>query len=181
MLNGLIKGDDSVFLICYWLVELMLRKEMLWVMIVDRLQNLKKYTGLNRNLDRAIDEISRLDVEGIPTEEVRIDGERVYFKCELLRTRDEEEALFEAHRKYIDVHICLGGRERIKGASIHNLSSVAAYDEGKDVEWLNGSCEWDVTLKEGEFMICFEEDAHKPLLDHGEQAEFKKMIVKAEV
>ena len=149
-------------------------------MIVDRLQNIKKYAGLNRNLDRAIDEISRLDMQGIPMEEVRIDGERVYYKCELLRTRDENEALFEAHRKYIDMHICLSGRERIKAASIHSLSGVAAYDEGTDVEWLEGRCEWDVTLKEGEFMICFAEDAHMPLLDHGEQGELKKIIVKAE-
>lgn len=150
-------------------------------MIVDRLQNLKKYAGLNRNLDRAINEISRMDLERIPMKEVRIDGQQVYFKCELLRTRDEQEALFEAHRKYIDIHICLSGRERIKGASIHCLKSVAAYDREKDVQWLKGSFDWDVTLKEGEFMICFEEDAHMPLLDHGARVEIKKMIVKTEV
>lgn len=150
-------------------------------MIVDCMDHLPKYMGLNPNLDLAIQKLSQLPTGEIPFGRVEIDKDKAYYSCDMQRTRKESEALYEAHQNYIDIHICLEGQERIKVAPIERLAFVGAYDDQKDVRLAKGECAWDITLKAGEFMICFAEDAHMPLLDHGQEVELKKVIVKAAV
>lgn len=148
-------------------------------MIVDRMENLQVYAGMNPNLDLAIRELSKLVPGEIPLGKVELDGNKIYYSCDMQKTRKEEEAFYESHEKYVDIHICLEGQERIKVAPTKELAVQKTYDGGKDVQMLQGECAWDVTLRGGEFMICFPEDAHMPLLDHGQEVEFKKIIVKA--
>lgn len=150
-------------------------------MIVDCISNLKKYMGINSNLDKAIAVFSQLRESEIPFGRVQVDGDEVYYSCDMQKTRKEETALYEAHQKYIDIHICLSGQERIKVAPINKLECTEVYNAQKDVQWFKGKEEWDITLNAGEFMICFAGDAHMPLLDHGKELEFKKIIVKAAI
>lgn len=147
-------------------------------MIVDRIENLKNYIGLSQNLDQAIHILSNLDLDAIPYGKVQVNENQITYSCDLQKTRSEQGLFYEAHQKYMDIHICLSGQERIRLANKQKLQPVEAYDEQKDIAWFDGIGEWDITLRQGEFLICFEEDAHMPLLDHGTRLEFKKLMVK---
>lgn len=147
-------------------------------MITDSIKNINKYLGISHNLDAAIEVISKLDMDTIPFGKVSMDDGKVTYRCGMEKTRSELGVKFEAHRKYIDIHICVTGQERIRLANIYSLRQIEEYDEKSDMAWFEGNGEWDVTIHAGEFLICFEEDAHMPLLDHGERAEFKKIMVK---
>lgn len=149
-------------------------------MIVDKLCHLSNYTGINPNLDKAIAFLQQKDFDTVVDHE-DIDGDQVYYNCWMKTTRKREDASFEAHRKYIDIHICLSNQERIQVSPLEMVKASAEYDEAGDIQWLEGDEKWDVTLKVGDFMICFPEDAHIPLLDEGEEVETRKMVVKAAV
>lgn len=150
-------------------------------MIVDKLCHLSNYTGLNPNLDKAIRWLGQFKSETAFEGHEKIDGENVYCNCGCQATRKREDADYEAHRKYIDIHVCLGGRERILVAPQKELTCLSEYDAEKDILWLEGKDKWDITLKTGEFLICFPEDAHVPLLDDGEEGKVNKMVVKAAI
>lgn len=150
-------------------------------MIVDNFCNISNYLGINENLDSAIKFLGTQNIGKIPLGKVCVDGQKIYYNCEMMETRSEEEALYEVHRKYMDIHICLEGKERIKTALKGRLSCMGDYEEIKDIQWLAGECDNDVILRAGDVMICFPEDAHMPLLDNGERHSLKKMIVKVAV
>lgn len=150
-------------------------------MIADCMTNIKNYLGISPNLDIAIEAVSKLNIDTVPFGKVKVDGDRITYSCDIQKTRSEQGVLYEAHRKYMDIHICVTGQERIRLANTGTLTKRKEYDEKSDMEWFEGQGQWDVTLKAGEFLICFPEDAHMPLLDHGERIEYKKIMVKVAV
>ena len=85
---------------------------------------------------------------------------------------------YESHKKYIDIHICLGGTEYIKVASVKELECTSEYDADKDTQFFVGDFDQDIILTEGAFLICFSDDAHAPLLCKGTPGKIKKVIVK---
>ena len=53
-----------------------------------------------------------------------------------------------------------------------------AYDEQKDVEFLNGDTFNFVNVQEGDFVVFFDNDVHAPMLAINESMLIKKVIVK---
>lgn len=78
-----------------------------------------------------------------------------------LLSRPEDECIYEAHRKYIDLHFIISGMERIATADITALNTIIPYDESKDVEFLTGAADGYYDLKPGQFIVCFPNDSHK--------------------
>lgn len=150
-------------------------------MIAGSLYHLQRYAGINPGFDKAIAYLENLkDTKSLKAHD-KIDGERVYYNFGPQTTRKETEAKYEAHRKYIDIHICLKGQERILIAPVEKLLCTEEYNPEQDVQWFEGAGKWDITLETGDFLICFPEDAHMPLLDNGKKTEVDKMIVKVAV
>src|SRR5690606_17197425 len=52
-------------------------------------------------------------------------------------TQDEQNALWEAHRRYLDIHIILQGEEMVSIANITNAVSTKSYED--DYELYNAT------------------------------------------
>ena len=89
----------------------------------------------------------------------------------------QEDGVFEAHRKYIDVHYMIGGAERIEVADIRRLRVTKEYDEQADC--VLGHAEGKAyTLQQGQFMVLFPEEAHRPGLRIERTCDVKKVVLK---
>ena len=81
----------------------------------------------------------------------------------------------EAHRKYIDIQCVLKGRELF---GVADLSTQTLYEdkfEEKDVAFYHGDVDL-LTLRDGDFVIVFPEDAHRP--QQGDGSRVEKVVVK---
>ncbi len=88
--------------------------------------------------------------------------------------------LYEAHRKYLDIHILLKGTETVRIADVQDLTEASAYSGESDC--LTGKAEGKAyVLKEGEYMVIFPEEAHLPGLQDGGPAEVTKAVIKVPV
>ena len=76
-------------------------------------------------------------------------------------TKGEDECIWEAHRKYIDIHVVLEGEEQVLISGIENMKSTKSYDTEGDYELFEGKKEHRVLLKQGEFLILFPNEVHK--------------------
>ena len=94
-----------------------------------------------------------------------------------------EAALFEAHRKYIDVQFVQSGRETILWAPLASMrEETMAYDEKKDVAlWKLVPDVTPVHLSAGHFVILFPEDAHAPTVVWETPTEVFKVVVKVKM
>ena len=96
-------------------------------------------------------------------------------------TKNENEKFWESHKKYLDVQIMIDGSERVAINDIRNMREKS-FDSERDLVILDGDKMFDVIIENGDVLVFFPNDVHKPELDildseNEEECENKKKIV----
>jgi YhcH/YjgK/YiaL family protein len=131
----------------------------------------KAFTFLKNN-DLAKLEIKRYD----------IDGDNLYAPVSEYLTKNEEDAKFEAHRKYIDIQYVINGAEMMNVAPLSQKKDVIApYDSSKDVEFMTVTRSSNYKATPDRFFIFFPSDIHRPGVKTGENELVRKVVVKVKV
>lgn len=87
--------------------------------------------------------------------------------------------MLEAHKRFIDIHVPLSNEETIGWASIKHLKNITKpYNEEADIEFYGDEPQSYVTVRPGQCVIFFPEDAHAPNIGVGRH---KKYCVKIAV
>lgn len=94
-------------------------------------------------------------------------------------TLPEEAALWEAHKKYVDLHYLLAGEEKIRVAYTVQ-SEVGEYHEEQDYLEVSGMACAEVKLKTGCVLCLFPNDAHQVKLQvcEGQEVLVTKVVFK---
>lgn len=104
-----------------------------------------------------------------------------YALVQRYETVDPSERQLEGHRRYIDAHYIMAGRERLViGTGVTSHEPLGPFDEDKDLQFFaDSSRDWSCGLSAGELLILFPEDLHKPGCYHsGRGEEVMKIVVK---
>ena len=131
-------------------------------MIVGKLRDIKRYKGISKNIDTAIDFILNNDLMALPKGKTLIDGTDVYVNRDTYVARPLEECFFENHEHYLDLQIVLKGQEIFGYTDITNptLKVTTPYNTEKDVTKYSATADTVYfTLDEG-FALVFKEDIH---------------------
>ena len=129
-------------------------------MICAKLGEAPRYRGIHPNLDLALDHMTPEFLSGLGWDRVCLQGDEVYCTKFTYPTVPDAESFFEAHVRYLDIHIMLEGSERIEIASPARLEQTEATPEN-DFWAYRGTGEHSLVLSPGEFLIVFPDDAHK--------------------
>jgi YhcH/YjgK/YiaL family protein len=153
-------------------------------MIVDKISNYAKYENLPAPLYRAIEYLGSTDFSFVENGQYELDGKRMVSIVNRYRTKTMDKAVWESHRKYIDVQFVAGGHERFGLVPLASAPPVTAeYNEEKDVIFYEpGTNTFDAPA--GTFMIFYPEDVHAPGLAAGvppKPSDVVKVVVKVAV
>ena len=148
-------------------------------MILDRIDNSHLYYALHSKFKQAFDHCREIDVNAIPVGRYEINGEKIYAMVQQYNTKPEDQGIWEAHRRYIDLQYVVQGCERIGYANIGHLTQ-GEYVESRDFLPLFGEGD-PFTLYSGNFVLLMPEDAHMPGLAVGTPAPVKKIVIKISV
>ena len=133
------------------------------------------YRGIHRNLDLALEHITPEFLSSLEDNvRVPLDGDRVYCTRFTYETVPLEEGFFEAHRRYLDIHIMLSGSERVDVTRPDELTLTDAQEQN-DFYAYSGDAWYTTELRPGDFMVVFPGDAHRIKL----QVEGAKTVTKA--
>ena len=148
-------------------------------MILDVLENARRYLDLHKGFAKAIDFLSRPDLQELPAAKYEIDGDRVYAMVSREPGRRKEDALLETHEKYIDIQLVLAGTDEM-GWKPKSLCKqpAGAYDHATDMQFFADEPDAWLATQSGAFVIFFPEDAHMPLISSGQ---LHKVVVKVAV
>ena len=80
-------------------------------MIVAKLRDIKRYKGISKNIDTAIDFVLNNDLMALPKGKTEIDGKNVYVNRDTYVAIPLEECYFETPEHYLDLQIVLKGKE----------------------------------------------------------------------
>ena len=157
-----------------------------WQVTPDQSINRKAFTVSyfknKERWDKAFNFLKSNDLSGLDLKRYDIDGDNLYALVSEYLTKNEEDARYEAHQKYIDIQYVVSGKELIGVAPMSQKKDILEpYDGTKDVEFL--------TVHQGEnrlavpdrFFIFFPEDAHRPGLKDGENSPVRKIVIKVKV
>ena len=119
------------------------------------------YRGIHPNLDLALEHITPEFLAALrDNQRVELKGDLVYCTRFTYETIPQEESFFEAHRRYLDIHIMVVGEERVDVNRPEDLKLTDA-QEGNDFYAYQGESWHSTVLKPGEFLVVFPGDAHR--------------------
>lgn len=133
-------------------------------MIVDTMENIEKYVSLNPLFPEVVKFIKEHDLAALEVGKHAIVGDDLFVNIAMANGKTEEEAVFETHRKMIDIQIPLDAPETYGYLPLADLPEVE-YNEAKDITKYPGvKAQTLVNCKPGEFAIFFPQDGHQPCI-----------------
>lgn len=134
-------------------------------MILDLLDNARRYYPLHKDFAPAFEFLCREDLQQFPVGKYEIDGERIYATVAKEPGRRSEGALLESHEKYIDIQLVLAGTDTM-GWKPRSLCSEPTheYDPQADIQFFADRPDAWVAVVGGAFAVFFPQDAHMPLI-----------------
>lgn len=148
-------------------------------MVLDSIKNKNLYVNMHPLFPKAFDFIENYLENELTPGIYEICGEDLFSKIMEYDTRSDGD--FEVHNKYIDIQYIAKGAEKIE-YGCRNDFSVSTYDEEEDFLFLEGGKKrLEFVLHQGEFVIFFPDDAHKPSLDVEKTEKVVKVVLKVRV
>lgn len=151
-------------------------------MIQDTLAQAARYEALSPRFAMAFDFLRQVDgTQALGRHD--LDGDNVFALVQTYTTKPQEKALFEAHRKYIDVQFIHSGRETILWAPLAAMKEeTMAFDESKDAAlWKLVPDMTPLHMGPGHFAILYPQDAHAPCVEWETPEAVFKVVVKVAV
>ena len=143
-------------------------------MILDHLSNWRQY-ATNEAMTVALEFLQRPDLAELAPGRHPIMGEGLYAVVLRDEGRGRESVRLEAHRKCIDIHLCLAGHEVIGWKATAECRSGDGSDEPSDAVFFKDPPSRWLELSVGSFAVFFPADAHAALAGAGP---VHKVIVK---
>jgi YhcH/YjgK/YiaL family protein len=149
-------------------------------MVLDKIENSKKYWKLTERISRAFDYIHSTNLEELKPGKYEVENEDIIAIMSEYETKDKDECYLEAHRKYIDIQYMLKGTELIGITFQAGQTPTKPYDETDDYELYKEESSF-IKLAPGNFAIFFPEDLHMPGLRTTGPGQVRKLIMKVRV
>ena len=149
-------------------------------MIVDRLENYRRYVPLHALFAKAFDFLRDPRLAQLADGRHDIVGQQLFVLIARNAGRGRENAMLEFHRKHIDIQYVIGDEEDVIGwKPTRDCQRVSQpYDAEKDLGFFfDRPISW-LAVPQGAFAVFFPEDAHAPL---GVEGQVHKAVVKIAV
>ena len=147
-------------------------------MIVDSISNSHKYTSLHKDFEKVFSFLKELKEDATGT--TVLEEGNVWANVIEVREMSQSAKVFEAHRNFLDIHYILTGDERFGYANIDRLKTKQAYNDVDDYELLEGETT-AISIKKGDFVITFPEDAHIPDFEKTNDDKLVRVVVKVRI
>lgn len=140
------------------------------------------YFNHKERWDKAFTFLKENDLKSIELKKYELDGTNLFASPSEYMSKDEENARYEAHKKYIDIQYVVSGKELIGISPLSDQKEVLVpYSEEKDIMFVTVNNIKNYLAVPDRFFIFFPEDIHRPGLKDGESSQVRKMVIKVKV
>ena len=133
-------------------------------MIIDTLDNLGKYVGLNPLFADVVDFLQKNDLNALDEGKHLIKDKDLFVNIQTAKGRTKEEAVLETHIQMIDIQIPLSAEETFGYTPLCDLPDFE-YNAEKDITKYGPTmAQTYVTCRPGQMIIFFPQDGHAPCI-----------------
>ena len=149
-------------------------------MIFGNIKALDKKETYPIKVYEALQYLKENDMNNVEPGKIILDGEKMFITVVDTTTESREKRKAETHNRYLDIQFLAKGREAM-GVGINTGKAIPAveYDEKKDITFYDEvPNENYINMSEGDFVILFPNDIHRPKCAVDEEVSVRKVIVK---
>lgn len=146
-------------------------------MIIDLLTNSKLYSEIHPRITRALKYLAETDFNLMSLGKYEVEGTDIFAIVNEYETKDVADCVWEAHRKYIDIHHILRGSELIGTTLLTNQLPTKEYDGENDYCLFEGG-ESKQVLHTGMFAIFYPHDIHSTSHHPNSKTFVRKVVMK---
>lgn len=146
-------------------------------MIYTNLEQMERYLGISDALDTAIRYLKSADLTTLVKGRNEVDGDNVFINRFAYDTLPEEDAMWEGHAQYADIHVVLSGEEKIGVTDAARLK-VTTRDEASDFIGYEGKVETWFTMHPGDLLVVYPEDVHMVKVQLNGESHVEKAVFK---
>lgn len=144
-------------------------------MILAKNAEALRYKGIHPRLDAVLERLNDEFLSSVGYEPVKLEGDALYATRFDYETLTLEDTFFEAHRKYLDVHVMIDGSERVEIASPEALEM---FEHSGDFYAYRGEADQSLVIRPGEFLVVFPDDSHRIKICVREPERVSKVVFK---
>jgi biofilm protein TabA len=149
---------------------------------MDNVEFEKQYHSNKAYWDKAFAFLANTQLDTLTIGKHAIDGENVFATVSEGPTKDYNKTAWEAHKKYIDLHLMIRGKERIGVMNAASATVTNAYDDVKDVTNFDVNTKGDYYVADtGTLLIFFPDNSHRPGIHVDGYDTVKKLVIKIKV
>ena len=149
-------------------------------MIYTKRKNLERYLGQSESLDTAIRHLLSTDLRTLTKGRNEIDGSEAFVNRFDYQTMPQEQAIWEGHIQYGDIHVLLSGQEKIGVTNVDMLKETVRKPE-EDFVGFEGEVETWLPMTTEDILIVYPEDIHMVKVVNGESTLVEKACYKFKV
>lgn len=149
-------------------------------MIIDKIENSSLYLSVGKRIAKAFEYINSKDFSGIEPGRYEIEDGNIFAIVNEYETKNVNDCVLEAHRKFIDIQYIYSGVELIGVAPLVDQIPTIEYDESKDCVFFNEETSF-VKMTGGMFAVFFPDDLHMPGVKADSVLKIKKVVVKVRI
>ena len=149
-------------------------------MIYTKRKNLHRYLGISQAMDTAIRHVLSADLTQLTKGRNEIDGSQTFVNRFDYQTMPQEQAIWEGHIQYADIHVLLSGQEKIGVTNVDMLTETVRKPEEDFVGFEGEVMSWFPMTTE-DILIVYPEDIHKVKVIQGESTLVEKACFKFKV
>ena len=149
-------------------------------MIYTKRKNLEPYLGQSESLDTAIRYLLSADLRQLVKGRNEIDGNEAFVNRFDYQTMTAEQAIWEGHIQYGDIHVLLSGQEMIGVTNVDMLTETVRKPE-EDFVGFEGEVKSWFPMTTEDILIVYPEDIHKVKVIQGESCLVEKACFKFKV
>jgi len=149
-------------------------------MIYAKRADLERYFGQSPALDTALRYLQTADLTALVKGRNEVDGDQVFINRFDYQTMTENQAIWEGHIQYGDIHVLLSGQEKIGVSNVNSLTETLRKPE-EDFIGFEGDVEVWFPMTTEDILIVYPEDIHKVKVMNGESTLVEKACFKFKV
>lgn len=149
-------------------------------MIYTKRKFIERYLGQSDALDTAIRYLLSADLTQLHKGRNEVDGDSVFINRFDYQTLSPEEAIWEGHARYADIHVLLSGQEKIGVANAESLKETARKPEEDFIGYEGPVAAW-LPMTVEDILIVYPEDAHMVKVINQERTLVEKACFKVRV
>ena len=149
-------------------------------LIYAKRTDLRRYLGQSSSLDAVIHHLLEADLTQLHKGRNEIDGDQAFVNRFDYQTMPQEQAIWEGHAAYGDLHVLLSGQEKIGVTNVSALKQTVQKLEEDFLGYEGDVAVW-LPMTTEDILIVYPEDAHMVKVQNGESCLVEKACYKFKV